>query len=110
MENPDGLKENVEDYIETKIDVIKLKAIDKSGNALSGAILGAAMALLGLFVLVFLSFSAAFAIAEITGRNSIGFLSIALFYSLVGAVLIIFKEKIITMPIINALMKKYYYK
>ena len=110
MENPETLKENVEDYIETKIDVIKLKAIDKTGSAVSGAIVGAAMALLGMFVLVFLSFSAAFAVAEITGRNSLGFLAIAVFYGLVGAVIVVFKEKLITMRIINALMKKYYYR
>jgi uncharacterized membrane protein YagU involved in acid resistance len=110
MENNDSLKHNVEDYIETKIDIVKLKAIDKTGSALSGVISGILLAFLGLFVLVFLSFSAAFAVAEITGRNSLGFLAIAVFYGLVAGAVIIFKEKLITMPVINALMKKFYYK
>jgi hypothetical protein len=110
IEEEGTLKENAEDYIETRIDIIKLKAIQKSGVALSGLITGVLTAFIGLFVLVFLSFSAAFAVAELIGKNSLGFLAIAGFYTLLGVVLLTLKEKIITMPVINALIKKFYEK
>jgi len=107
MEEQGTLKENAGDYIETRVELIKLKAISKSGIAISGMITVVITIILAFFVLVFLSFSAAFAIAEITGRNSLGFLAIAGFYGLVGASVIILKEKIITMPVINVLLKKF---
>ena len=104
------LKNDVEDYIETKIDIIKLKAIDKTGSALSGAIVGIAAAVLGLFILQFLSFSAAYAIAEYTGYHYLGFLCVAGFYILLTVLIFALKEKFVTMPIINSLLKKFYHK
>ncbi|MBA3663211.1 MAG: phage holin family protein [Bacteroidetes bacterium] len=114
MENTASLKEtikeDVEDYIETKIDIIKLKAIDKTGSAVSGAIVGIASAILGLFILQFLSFSAAYAISSYSGLPYLGFLCVAGFYILVTVSLILLKEKFVTMPIINALLKKFYHR
>jgi len=107
MEEQGTLKENAGDYIETRVELIKLKAISKSGIAISGMITVVITIILAFFVLVFLSFSAAFAIAEITGRNSLGFLAIAGFYALLAAILFTLKEKIITMPVINVLLKKF---
>lgn len=110
MEETATLKENVEDYIETRIDIIKLKAIDKTGSAASGAIVGVIAAILGLFILQFLSFSAAYAISELTGYHYLGFLCVAGFYILLTILLVALKEKLVTMPIINGLLKKFYNK
>ncbi|MCE3258872.1 MAG: hypothetical protein K0S12_513 [Bacteroidetes bacterium] len=109
-ENVQELKKDVEDYIENRIDIIKLKAIEKTGSIASGAIVGIAVAFLGFFLLLFLSIAAGFAIGEMTERNSIGFLCVGVFYGLIAAVILIFKEKLVTFPIINSLLKKYYYK
>jgi hypothetical protein len=110
MENNSSLKEEAGDYIETRIKIIKLKAIDKGGAAISGVISAAALALFGFFILLFLSLSAAYAVAAITGMTWLGFLSVALFYVLLAVLLVKLKEKLITMPVINALLKKFYYK
>lgn len=110
MEETATLKENVEDYIETRIDIVKLKTIDKVGSAATGAIVGVAAAIFGLFILQFLSFSAAYAISEVTGYHWLGFLCVAGFYILLTVLIIVLKEKLITMPIINALLKKFYHK
>ncbi len=109
MENNETLKEEVSDYIETKIKLIKLKTIDKTGTALSGIITLFVMAILSLFILLFLSMAAAYTVAELSGKNSLGFLTVAGFYILLCTFIFIFKEKIITMPVINILLKKYYY-
>ncbi|MGZ3919457.1 MAG: phage holin family protein [Bacteroidia bacterium] len=107
--NDHTLKKDVEDYIDTKVDILKLKAIDKTGSAISGAIVGVAATILGLFVLQFLSFSAAYAIAEFTGYYYVGFLCVAGFYILLTILVFVLKEKLVTMPIINALLKKFYH-
>jgi hypothetical protein len=110
MEEHHNLKDEVEDYIDTKIDIIKLKAIDKIASAASGAITGIGLAFLGVFILLFLSISAAFAIAELTGRSSIGFLCIGGFYILLAVILLVFKDQLVTMPVVNSLAKKFYFK
>ncbi|MBI2721250.1 MAG: phage holin family protein [Bacteroidetes bacterium] len=102
------IKENVEDYIETKIDIIKLKAIDKTGGAISGAIVGAASGILGLFILLFLSLSAAYAISSATEMPFLGFLCVAVFYIILVILLNVLKEKMVTMPIINSMLAKFY--
>lgn len=100
------VKENVEDYIHTKLNLIKLKTADKAGTAISGVVLSVIVARLFLFIMIFLSFAAAYAISQATGRDYLGFLIVAGFYILVAAAVIIFRERLLTMPIINALLKK----
>lgn len=104
------VKENVEDYIQTKLNLIKLKTADKAGTAISGVVLSVIVARLFLFIMIFLSFAAAYAISQATGRDYLGFLIVAGFYILVAAAVIIFREKLLTMPIINALLKKLNFK
>lgn len=105
-----GVKENVEDYIQTKLNLIKLKTADKAGTAISGVVLSVIVARLFLFIMIFLSFAAAYAISQAAGRDYLGFLTVAGFYMLVAAAVIIFREKLLTMPIINALLKKLNFK
>lgn len=109
MENPDTLKGNLESYIEDKVDLVKLRTAEKAGNIFSRIIVSLALARLGLFAIIFLSFSAAFAIAEATGKNYLGFLSVGGFYILVGGILFLMRDKLVTVPIINALLKKWNY-
>ena len=110
MEEHHNLKDEVEDYIDTKIDIIKLKFIDKIAGAVTGVVTGVGLAFLGVFILLFLSISAAFAIAELTGRSSIGFLCIGGFYILLAVILLVFKNQLITMPVVNSLAKKFYFR
>jgi hypothetical protein len=109
MEEQTTLKENIKDYVETKIKIIKLKAINKGGAAISGIIVGVALAFLSIFILMFLSFSAAYGISSVTGKPFLGFLIVAGFYILLAVLLVVLKDKILTMPIINSLLRKYYY-
>ena len=109
-ETQDSLPENIADYVSAKIDILKLKAIDKTAAAGTGIIVGIMLFVFGWFTLMFLSFTAAIAISSATGKAYLGFLLVAVFYTLLAIVLVLLKEKLITVPIINALLKKFYYK
>src|SRR5688572_286006 len=63
-----SLKDNVEDYIGARVDIMKLKAAHKAGSAISGVVLTLILARLGLFAIIFLSFSGAYALSEATDR------------------------------------------
>jgi hypothetical protein len=109
MEHSDTLVGNIEEYIEDKVDLVKLKTASKTGSAVSGVIVGLALARLGLFIMIFLSLSAAYAIGEATERSWLGFLLVAGFYILLAVLVVALKEKLITMPIVNSLLKKMKY-
>ncbi len=110
MENTGTLKDNVKDYIETRIDIMKLQAINKGAPVISGAITGIAVAFLGIFIIMFLSFSAAYAISDATDKPFLGFLIVAGFYILLAVLVIVLKDKLLTMPIIHSMLDKVYYK
>jgi hypothetical protein len=105
-----GIKENIKEYIQTQIDIVKLKAINKGGEAISGVIVGITLGVLGFFIIFFLSFSAAYGISSASGHPFLGFLLVAAFYILLAVLIIVFKDKFITLPIINTLLKKFYFR
>jgi hypothetical protein len=108
MENTGTLKDNVREYVNTQLDILKLQAISKGGS--SGAIVGIGLAFLAIFILMFLSFSAAYGISSATGKPYLGFLIVAGFYIVLAVLLVVLKEKLITLPIINSLLNKFYHQ
>ncbi|MFY9310895.1 MAG: phage holin family protein [Bacteroidia bacterium] len=106
MDTAQTLKGNIEQYIEDKVDLIKLKASEKAGTVASGVIVGLVVARLVLFILIFLSFAAAFAISQATGKYYLGFLIVAGFYMLLAVAVVLLREKLLTMPLINTFLKK----
>lgn len=110
MEETSSLKDNVQDYVETKLDIIKLKVISKGAPLISNIIVGVALAFLAIFILMFLSFSAAYAISDATNRPFLGFLCVAGFYILLAVLVVALKNKLLTMPIMHSLLDSLYYK
>lgn len=110
MEETASLKDNVQEFVDTKIDIIKLKAISKGAPMISNIIVGVAMAFLGIFIIMFLSFSAAYAISSATEKPFLGFLIVAGFYILLAVLVVVLKNKLLTTPIMQSLLNSLYYK
>jgi hypothetical protein len=111
MENTiSGLKESAKDYLNSRLDVIKLKAINTGSSVAAGIAAGVALAVLGFLALIFLGFSAAYAISAAAERPWLGFLVVGGFYAILCVAIVMLKDKLITLPLINLLMKKIYYK
>jgi hypothetical protein len=110
MEETASLKDNVQEFVDAKIDIIKLKAISKGAPLISNIIVGVAMAFLGIFIIMFLSFSAAYAISSAAGKPFLGFLIVAGFYILLAVLVIVLKDKLLTTPIMQSLLNSLYYK
>jgi hypothetical protein len=110
MEDTATLNDNVKEFVDTKIDIIKLKAISKGAPMISNIIVGVALAFLGIFIIMFLSFSAAYAISSATEKPFLGFLLVAGFYILLAVLVVVLKNKLLTMPIMHSLLDSLYYK
>jgi hypothetical protein len=94
------------DYLEIRLELIKLKAVDKFSTFLSSLI--SAFAVIIFFIVFFFMFNIglAFWLGDLTGKMYYGFLIVAGFYLLVGLIFYFLRNKILKTPISNMLIKK----
>ncbi len=102
----EDLTSNVKDYVNTQYQL----AILKAGNIVStiGARIVGTFILVAIFsfFVIFISTSAGFYLSKVTGSREMGFLIVALFYLVVGLVLLIFRKKLVIGPIRNNFIKQ----
>ncbi len=102
----ESLIDRVKSYVETRIDLLRLKAIDKSSSFLSLLITIIVVLLVGFIFFIFLNIGIALLLGEMLGKSYYGFFIVAGFYIIIGLVLFIFREKWIKAPIANSMIKK----
>ncbi len=78
--SPGKLLEKVEEYGKSGIELLKLKALDKSSDVISSAIPHLVVLILISTFLIFLNLGVAFGLGEILGKTFYGFLIVAAFY------------------------------
>ncbi len=110
MENQSGpvelLVEKVKDYAETRIDLLRLKAIDKSSSFLSLLIAMIVVILVGLMSFMILSVGLALLLGDLLGKAYYGFFIVAGIYLITGLVLYSTREKLLKSPMANSMIKK----
>ncbi len=110
MENQSGpvelLVEKVKDYAETRIDLLRLKAIDNSSSFLSLLIAMIVVILVGLISFMILSVGLALLLGDLLGKAYYGFFIVAGIYLITGLVLYSTREKLLKSPMANSMIKK----
>jgi Putative Actinobacterial Holin-X, holin superfamily III len=101
-----SLIDKSKDYLETQLELTKLKTIDKSSDVLSTAIVFVFMAFLGVLVLMFVSIAVALLIGESMGSYHSGFFIVGGFYALLLLIIFLQRDKWIKNPIANSLIGK----
>lgn len=98
------LFEKSEHYMKSSVELLKLKALDKSTDVLSDLTAGlAVIAFITMFFLI-LSIGAALWIGEALGKSYYGFFSVAGFYGLIGILLYAFRKEWIKEPLKNSII------
>ena len=97
---------NVKEYAETRVNYLILDAQEKVVDTVADVITGAVIAIIGLFLLFFLSIGAAWYISVTTGKPFIGFFAVAGFYAVVGLLIFAFRKTLFHQPVTNNLIKK----
>lgn len=105
MENMKKLVDEAKDYYEVKKKVIKLKAADALSESAGNTVAYIALAVIGLFTLMFFSISLALGLGWALGNNLWGFLIVTAIYITAGIVVYYRKEQMIRIPILNGLLK-----
>ena len=86
---------NIKLYAESKLDLVLINAQDKMSDIVGSIASYLLIAVLGFFILLFLSIGAAWFIGEKTGDPSMGFFSLAGFYLLLAIIVYLAKDKLI---------------
>ena len=109
MENQSSTVESLIDrvkiYVETRIELLRLKAIDKSSSFLSLLISMIIVILMSFIFIILFSVGLALLIGEMLGKTYYGFFIVAGFYLLVGLILFAFRNKLLKTPIADSMIK-----
>ncbi len=99
------LADTLKDYINTKIEMTKLTAAEKSSTVIANLIAGFAVAVFFVLLIIFSGVVLGFGLGEWLGKTWIGFLIVTGLYFLLGIVVWFARGKLIRLPIMNALIK-----
>jgi hypothetical protein len=101
----ENLFAHTREYLDTRINIVKLTAVDKGSSAVSAAAVYLGLAVISLFFLVFLSIGTALGISSALESSYAGFLIVAGIYLALGILLYIMQDKWVRTPIVNAMIK-----
>ena len=100
------LWERTSKYLETKIQLVKLQAIEKAASLISAILSQVILLITLLFFLFFLNVGIAIWIGILLGKLYAGFFILSAFYLLTGILVLIFRKKLIQKPINHFLIKE----
>lgn len=108
FEKADELSQHLRDYVQTRLDLLKLEVAEKS-SAVIGKLI-ALMIVMVFFVLcwTFLNVALAFFLSDLTGSGLYGFLIVSGFNLLIGWIIWIGRDRLIRVPIMNAIIAQLY--
>jgi hypothetical protein len=98
------LADNFKEYINTRIDAVKLGAAEKGSVVIANVVAAVIAGLVFLFFLGFASIAFALFLGELTGKQWAGFLIVAGIYLVATIIIWAARGKIIQVPLMNALI------
>jgi hypothetical protein len=100
------LADTVKDYVNTRIESVKLNTAEKTSAIIANLVAG--LIVVSFFMLFFLfgSIALSFGLGEWIGKTWAGFLIVGGIYLLIGIVVWTARVKIIQLPVMNALIKQ----
>jgi hypothetical protein len=105
FEDIGNTKKDIQEYLEVKLDLIRLHAAENLSRMFSSAANIAIISYLLFLILLFISFAAGFFIASQLHSNELGFLSVAGFYIIALIIFLLLRKKIVERPVIKAIVK-----
>lgn len=100
------LAAHIKEYLDTRIALFKISVAEKSSKLISNLVAVAFVLMVFVLFILFASIALAYAFAKLTGEYYWGFLIVAGIYLLSGMMIWMMKEKLLRMPIMNAMLKQ----
>ncbi len=105
LDELNDVKKDVVDFIEVKLDLIKLHMAENLSRMFSNVAAIAVIGYLLFLIIIFISFAAGFFIGSQLKSNELGFLCVAGFYSMLLILFLIFRKQIIDRPVIKSMVR-----
>lgn len=102
----ESLFEQVRSYGETRIEILKLSAVDKASEVISLASVRVALYLIASKSVLFLSVATGFLLGEWLGRYSYGFIIVSIAFALAGIPVYIWRGKWVKDPVARLVITK----
>jgi hypothetical protein len=111
MSNPtltliESLINKSHEYVETRLDLFKLKLLDKSSQVASTVASGIALFVIGFNFFIFFNIGLALLIGDLVGKSYWGFFILAVFYALIGFIFYKNRDRLFKTPILGMFLKK----
>lgn len=103
--NP-SIVDQIKEYVETRITLLKYKAIDQATNIAASVIAYAILAVLGLLILLFASVTLGLGLGAVLGSYWAGFGCVTLIYIILAVLVLVLKAKYIEAPLIGFFISK----
>ena len=97
--------EQAQEYVETRLELLKLEAIERSTSLIANVVVELVFAISLILTFLFASFTLALFLGDIFHSNWKGFGSVALIYLILSVVFMVVKKPI-ERPIVNILVRK----
>ena len=94
------------EYVSIKIELTRLKAIDKASDAISDTIVTIIVMIVALLSIVFFSIALAIMLGKIFSHYEYGFLIVGGFYAIIFLLLFIQRKKWLKRPFVNIIIEK----
>lgn len=102
----DPLLERAEIYGKTRIELFKLKAVDKTTKVISPIVSRIIAISVLTFFLLMLNIGVALWLGDLLGKMYYGFLCVAIFYGIIGGVLFFFMHTWLKKQVSNSIIKQ----
>lgn len=100
------LVDSVKEYINNRIDAVKLSAAEKASAIAANMLAGIFVALILFLFIIFGGVALALVLGVWLGKMWLGFLLVAGFYLLLAIIIWAARGRIIRLPVMNALIKQ----
>ena len=106
FERVEELAGTIKEYVNTRIESVKLTAAEKCSAVIANLLAGIIVALVFFFFIIFASIALSFGLGEWIGKTWAGFLIVSGLYLLIGMIVWSARGKIIRLPLMNALIQQ----
>lgn len=105
-ENIESLFERAGDYVETRLDLLKLKTADKSADIISSIASRLVILSIVIIFIIILNIGIALLLGELLGKLYYGFFILAGFYLITGLIFYMNRRTWFKVPVTNLILRK----
>jgi 4-hydroxybenzoate polyprenyltransferase len=102
----EDLADNVKEYVNTRIESLKLNAAEKSSVIIANGVARIVVAIVFIIFIALASIALSLILGEWLGKLWAGFLVVACFYLFIGIITWFARGKLIRVPVMNALIQQ----